>query len=43
MKVLEHILNIVREVSIDEMWFGLMSGKGTTNASFYSARYKINT
>ena len=34
MKVLEHILNIIREVSIDEMWFGLMSGKGTTNAIF---------
>ena len=34
MKVLEHILNIIREVSIDEMWFGLMSSKGTTNAIF---------
>ena len=34
MKLYEHILNIIREVSIDEMWFGLMSGKGTTNAIF---------
>ena len=45
MKVLERVLEkrIRCQVSIDNMQFGFMPGKGTTDAIFIMRKYKRNT